>query len=83
MSGERGNPLLKRADRWLGIPLVMSLGTARALVRRLGKLPAASAEVPELRGAHVGVLAPAAIGDTVLASGMIRDLTAAGASTPT
>jgi hypothetical protein len=34
MSGERGNPLLKRVDRWLGIPLVMSLGAARALVRR-------------------------------------------------
>jgi heptosyltransferase III len=90
MSGERGNPLLKRVDRWLGIPLVMSLGTARALVRRL-RNPVASSfrlragerhaprEVPALRGAHVGVLAPAAIGDTVLASGMIRDLTAAGA----
>jgi ADP-heptose:LPS heptosyltransferase len=93
MSGERGNPLLKRVDRWLGIPLVMSLGAARALVRRVRSgYSSASGEdayidahmsiaqqAPELRGARVGVLAPAAIGDTVLASGMIRDLTAAGA----
>jgi len=82
MSGERGNPLLKRVDRWLGIPLVMSLGAVRRLLRRVRRPVAgrgARPQVPALHGANVGVLAPAAIGDTVLASGMIRDLAAAGA----
>jgi heptosyltransferase-3 len=73
MAGERGNPILKRVDRWAGIPLVVSLGAARSLLRLR------SSAAPTLRGAKVGVLAPAAIGDTVLATGMIRNLTAAGA----
>jgi len=63
----RGNPLLKRADRWAGIPLVWLLGRARLHGRR-----------PRPRQlAKVGILKTNAIGDTVLLAGAVADLRAA------
>lgn len=61
----------------------MALGAARGLLRLTRRTLAGEGvvhQVPGLYGARVGVLAPAAIGDTVLASGMICDLAAAGAN---
>lgn len=57
----RGNPLLKRADRWIGVPLVVALRRwrRRAIPRRLDT---------------VGLLKTNAIGDTVLLSGVVQDL---------
>lgn len=61
----RGNPLLKRADRWGGIPLVWMLGHARRRRTRPDRLE------------RVGILKTNAIGDTVLLSGAVADLRAA------
>lgn len=60
----RGNPLLKRADRYGGIPLVLALRRWR---RR---------DVPR-RLDTIGLLKTNAIGDTVLLSGVVQDLRAA------
>jgi heptosyltransferase I len=60
----RGNPVLKRLDRYVGIPAIALLGLAP---RR--KLPA--------RLRRVGLLRTAAVGDTLLLSGPIDDLRAA------
>ena len=57
----RGNPLLKGADRWGGIPLVLAL-------RRWRRRP------PPQRPGAVGLLKTNAIGDTVLVSGIVQDL---------
>jgi len=62
----RGNPLLKRADRWVGIPLVWLLGRAR---RRRRTLPS--------RLDRIGILKTNAIGDTVLLAGAVADVRAA------
>lgn len=64
-SSERGNPLLRAADRGLGIPLVAAAG----LLRRRRPRPADLA--------RVGVLNSTNIGDTVLLSAVLRDLAAA------
>lgn len=58
----RGNSLLRRADRLVGVPLVFLLG----LLRRRRRLPAPPASV--------GLLKTSAIGDTVLLSGIVADL---------
>ncbi len=60
----RGNPLLKGADRWGGIPLVLAMRRWR---RR---------RVPDRLGS-VGLLKTNAIGDTVLLSGVVQDVRAA------
>jgi heptosyltransferase III len=58
----RGSHLLRLIDRYVGIPLVASLG----LVRKRRALPS--------RPARIGLLNTAAIGDTVLMSAGIADL---------
>lgn len=60
----RGNPLLRSADWWAGVPAVRV-----AAARRLGR----RAAVPH-PPARIVVLKTAAIGDTVLLSGAVRDL---------
>ncbi len=62
---DRGNPLLKRLDRLVGIPAVALVGSARRL---RGRRP-----VPD-DWATVGLLKTAAIGDVILLAGVIRDL---------
>ena len=68
MAQERGNVLLRRLDRWAGIPLVAALGAAKTLRRRN----------PPQRIQRVGLLKTAAIGDTVLLSAITQDLLARG-----
>jgi len=68
LPADRGNPLLKRLDRLLGIPAVWLLGAARRL---RGRRP-----VPA-DWQSVGLLKTAAIGDVILLAGVIRDLRAA------
>lgn len=60
---ERGNPLLKKMDFYLGVPLVFLL----SLFRRKAK------SVPTKINT-IGVLKSSAIGDTVLISAIIEDL---------
>lgn len=62
LAKDRGNRLLKLIDRWLGIPLVFILG----LFRRKSKT------VPSIR--RVAFFISSALGDTLLISGIIRDL---------
>jgi ADP-heptose:LPS heptosyltransferase len=62
----RPNPLLRLADRFLGIPLVALLGL----------LPRKGAEIPKIVHS-IGILGNAAIGDTVIASAAILDIRAA------
>ena len=63
--GDRGKRLHRLADRWLGIPAVWLLGGLRGG----GRLSAPIGSI--------GVLATAAIGDTLLLSAVLRDLRAA------
>ncbi len=67
MSGapERGNPTLRLLDRYVGIPLLASAD----LARRRRPLPEA------IR--RIGIFKSSAIGDTVLLSAIVRDLSAA------
>src|SRR5262249_54171205 len=60
--GDRGNRRRRQMDRWLGVPLVMLL----ALLRRRRQLPA---EID-----CIGFLLLGAIGDTLLASGVVASL---------
>ncbi len=60
--GDRGNVLLRHADRFLGIPLVFLAGLT--VTRR---------PVPE-RVERMGILATAAIGDSLLLSAVLNDL---------
>jgi ADP-heptose:LPS heptosyltransferase len=64
LARERGNPALRLADRWVGIPLVAAGG----LVRRRRRLPG------EIR--RLGVLNSTNIGDTVLLSPVLEDVAA-------
>lgn len=59
---KRGNSVIKRADRWFGVPLLGSL----AMLRRRRPLPACLL--------RVGVLKEAAIGDTVMLAAALHDL---------
>lgn len=61
-SNERGNGILRTCDRWLGIPLVFTLG----LFRAKRKCPA---EVNS-----IGLFMLGAIGDSIMASAVIEDL---------
>lgn len=63
MAGVRGNKLLKSLDRFAGIPLVSLLGT---LPKR--RAPASS----DVR--RIGLMKTAAIGDTLLLSGLFDDV---------
>ena len=65
LRSERGNPLLRAADRGLGIPLVAAAG----LVRRRRPRPSSFE--------RIGVLNSTNIGDTVLLSAVLHDLAAA------
>src|SRR5438067_227676 len=65
MVRERGNPLLRVADRYAGVPLVAAAGA----LKRRRPLP------PEIR--RIGILNATAIGDTVLLSAVARDIAAA------
>ena len=65
MVRERGNPVLRVADRYAGVPLVAAAGA----LRRRRPLPA------EIR--RIGILNATAIGDTVLLSAVARDVAAA------
>ncbi len=60
---ERANTRLKALDHWLGIPLVLFLGTIRKRRRRASSAPQ-----------RIACLHTAAIGDTVLSSALIQDL---------
>ena len=62
---ERGNRLYRGLDRYVGVPLVVSVGRFR---RR---------RTPPTRPARIVVLKTGAIGDTILLSGPLRDLRAA------
>lgn len=62
MAGERGNLLLRAADRYLGIPLVRLAGLCRRKTR------------PPARMARVGALCLGCIGDMILFSGPLADL---------
>ena len=64
--GDRGNSLLRFFDRWVGIPIVWMAGL---FVRK--KPPP---KMEDIRA--VGVLAIAAIGDTVLISAVLKDMLA-------
>lgn len=68
LPADRGNRTLKRLDRWLGIPAVAVVGLARRL---RGRRPVP----PDWH--TIGLLRTAAIGDTILLSGVVRDLRAA------
>lgn len=54
---------MRRADRWIGVPALAALGITRPLFRRQISPPAT-----------IGLLKTAAIGDTVLMTGVISDL---------
>lgn len=58
---DRGNMLLRWGDRFVGIPLVFLLGIFRRKKKRAESFK------------HVGILATAAIGDTLLLSPVIKD----------
>jgi heptosyltransferase III len=60
----RGNPMMKRLDRYLGIPTIALLG-----LRPRRSMPV------QLR--RIGILRTAAVGDTLLLAGVIADLHAA------
>ncbi|MEO6468606.1 MAG: glycosyltransferase family 9 protein [Acidimicrobiia bacterium] len=65
LQSDRGNPRLKFLDRYVGIPVIVVLG----LLRRLrGSRP-----VPA-DWKSIGLLLTAGIGDTVVATGVLRDL---------
>lgn len=65
LQADRGNPRLKFLDRYVGIPVVEALGAARRL---RGRRP-----VPA-DWSSVGLLVTSGIGDTVVATGVMRDL---------
>ena len=65
LQSDRGNPRLKFLDRYVGIPVVAVLGIAR---RARGRRNAP----PDWRS--IGLLLTAGIGDTVVATGVLRDL---------
>ncbi len=65
LQADRGNPRLKFLDRYAGIPLVAALSLPRRL-RGPRRLPG--------RWQTVGVLLTSGIGDTVVATGVLRDL---------
>lgn len=67
--GDRGNVLLRQLDRYVGIPLVFLAG-----------LTVRKKSMPEKMGT-VGILATAAIGDTLLMSAVLKDLFAAHRNT--
>ncbi|MDP3294483.1 MAG: glycosyltransferase family 9 protein [Nevskia sp.] len=78
MNQERGRRRLKLLDRYIGIPLVALLGVLLALRRWFRPRPATVVDSRGLgSGPTIGILATCAIGDTVIASGIIRDLRAA------
>lgn len=66
MASERNNRLLRTLDRYVGIPLVATLGALRGFRRR--RRP------QQVR--RVGLLKTAGIGDTILLSAVVRDLAA-------
>lgn len=59
MSSERGNRLLRSADRWLGIPLTVPAACWRRLSR-----PGPYSDPP----ARIGIFCPGAVGDLLLLS---------------
>jgi heptosyltransferase-3 len=65
LQADRGNPRLKFLDRYLGIPLVAALSVPRRL-RGPRRLPR--------RWRTIGLLLTSGIGDTVVATGALRDL---------
>jgi len=71
---ERGNPALRRMDRWLGIPLIALLSLFRK--RRTKEEHAADGMAPPSAAPVITLLKSSAIGDTVLLSAVIRDLRA-------
>lgn len=75
MKQERGRRRLKLLDRYIGIPLVMLLGVLLMLRRRFRRQDPKA--VIDRSRPVIGILATCAIGDTVIASGIIRDLRAA------
>jgi ADP-heptose:LPS heptosyltransferase len=68
LQADRGNPRLKFLDRYVGIPAVAAL-SARRRVRGARPFPT--------DWHSVGIFLTAGIGDTVVASGVIRDVRAA------
>lgn len=65
LQSDRGNPRLKFLDRYVGIPVVVVLGVLRRL--------RGSRSVPK-DWHSIGLLLTAGIGDTVVATGVLRDL---------
>ena len=68
LQSDRGNPRLKFIDRYVGIPVVATLGLRRRL-RRPRLVPSS--------WHTIGILLTAGIGDTVVATGVLNDLRAA------
>lgn len=67
--GERGNALLRRVDRYAGIPLTVPAAALRRLERLLWRISPDRAVVPNRP--RVGIFCPAALGDAVLLSALI------------
>jgi heptosyltransferase III len=65
VGGMRGNPLLRAADRYLGVPIVAAAGTIKR-----------SRPWPE-RARRIGVLNATSIGDTVMLSPVVQDIASA------
>ena len=61
--GDRGSSLLRFFDRFGGIPLIAIIGTFRK-----------KQVIPEKPWNQIGILATAAIGDTILLSAVLKDL---------
>lgn len=70
MTAERGNSFLKRADRYLGIPLVI----LAAFWRRLTPGFCRDVKTQLLTAQRIGIFATGVIGDTVIASALIIDI---------
>lgn len=68
LSFERGNSLLRRLDRYLGIPLVCLLSLPKILKSPGSKVPV----LDKLR--KIGIFCPGAIGDMLLASALVNGI---------
>lgn len=65
MLGERGNSLLRLADRWLGIPLIPPAACFRKLSRP---------RFNHTRPTSIGLICPGAVGDLLLLSALVNGL---------
>ena len=71
---ERGNKLLKFFDVYAGIPLILVLGLFHLLGRLFRSPEGIKKSMSPDSGLHILCLKTAAIGDTVILSGVLRDI---------